>query len=70
MGGINCLPDFAYEQMIGTKEMFDRPRKAGYHFIISLKAGRGNQEQMYEITRRFAEEFLGGEYEGIQCSYR
>lgn len=34
VGGINCLPEFAYEQM-------------------------------YEITRRFAEEFLGGEYEGV-----
>ena len=22
VGGINCLSDFAYEQMIGTKEMF------------------------------------------------
>lgn len=25
----------------------------------------GTKEQMYEITRRFAEEFLGGEYEGV-----
>ena len=66
VGGINCLPDFAYEQMIGTKEMFGQTGgRQGYHFIISLKPGEGIREQMYEITRRFAEEFLGGEYEGV-----
>ena len=64
VGGIKCLPDFAYEQMIGTKEMFGQTGgRQGYHFIISLKPGEGTKEQMYEITRRFAEEFLGGEYE-------
>ncbi|MBO5144319.1 MAG: relaxase/mobilization nuclease domain-containing protein [Lachnospiraceae bacterium] len=66
VGGINCLPDFAYEQMIGTKEMFGQTGgRQGYHFIISLKPGEGTKAQMYEITRRFAEEFLGGEYEGV-----
>lgn len=66
VGGINCLPDFAYEQMIGTKEMFGQTGgRQGYHFIISLKPGEGTKEQMYEITRRFAEEFLGGEYECV-----
>lgn len=66
VGGINCLPEFAYEQMIGTKEMFGQTGgRQGYHFIISLKPGEGTREQMYEITRRFAEEFLGGEYEGV-----
>lgn len=66
VGGINCLPDFAYEQMIGTKEMFGQTGgRQGYHFIISLKPGEGTREQMYEITRRFAEKFLGGEYEGV-----
>lgn len=66
VGGINCLPDFAYEQMMGTKEMFGQTGgRQGYHFIISLKPGEGTREQMYEIIRRFAEEFLGGEYEGV-----
>lgn len=66
VGGINCLPDFAYEQMIDTKEMFGQTGgRQGYHFIISLKPGEGTKEQMYEITRRFAEEFLDGEYEGV-----
>lgn len=65
-GGINCLPDFAFEQMIQTKEMFGQTgKRQGYHFVISLKPGEGTKEQMYEIIRRFAEEFLGGEYEAV-----
>lgn len=66
VGGINCLPDYAYEQMIGTKEMFGKTGgRQGYHFIISLKPGEGTAEQMYDIAKRFAEEFLGGEYEAV-----
>ena len=66
VGGINCLPDYAYEQMIGTKEMFGQTGgRQGYHFIISLKPGEGTTEQMYDIVKRFAEEFLGGEYEAV-----
>lgn len=65
-GGINCLPDLAFEQMIQTKEMFGQTgKRQGYHFVISLKPGEGTKEQMYEIIRRFAEEFLGGEYEAV-----
>ena len=66
VGGINCLPEYAYEQMIGTKEMFGKTGgRQGYHFIISLKPGEGTTEQMYDIVKRFAEEFLGGEYEAV-----
>lgn len=66
VGGINCLPDYAYEQMLGTKEMFGQTGgRQGYHFIISLKPGEGTAKQMYEIAQRFAEEVLGGEYEAV-----
>lgn len=65
-GGINCLPELAFEQMIQTKEMFGQTgKRQGYHFVISLKPGEGTKEQMYEIIRRFAEEFLRGEYEAV-----
>lgn len=66
VGSINCLPDYAYEQMIGTKEMFGQTGgRQGYHFVISLEPGEGTKEQMYDIVQRFAEEFLGGEYEAV-----
>ena len=65
-GGINCLPDTAYKQMVETKKMY---RKLGgrqsYHVIISLVPREGTPEQLYEMTEKFAAEFLGGEYEAV-----
>lgn len=66
VGSINCLPDFSFEQMIQTKEMFGRTGgRQGYHFVISLEPGEGNTKDMLAIIRRFAEEFLNGEYEAV-----
>lgn len=65
-GGINCLPDTAYEQMKSTKQMFGKAGgRQGYHFVISLKPGEGTPEIMYDITIRFAEKAFGGEYETV-----
>ncbi len=65
-GGINCLPDSAYEQMKSTKHMFGKTGgRQGYHFVISLKPGEGTPEEMYDIAMRFAEEAFGGEYEAV-----
>lgn len=66
VGSINCLPDFSFEQMIQTKKMFGKTGgRQGYHFVIALEPGEGNEKQMLEIIRRFAEEFLCGEYEAV-----
>ena len=65
-GGINCLPDTAYEQMKSTKQMFGKAGgRQGYHFVISLKPGEGTPEIMYDIAMRFTEEAFGGEYETV-----
>lgn len=65
-GGINCLPDSAYEQMKATKQMFGKAGgRQGYHFVISLKPGEGTPEEMYDIAMRFAEQAFGGEYESV-----
>ena len=43
-GGINCLPDSAYEQMKATKQMFGKAGgRQGYHFVISLNRTKGHQ---------------------------
>jgi len=65
-GGINCLPDAAYEQMKATKQMFGKAGgRQGYHFVLSLKPGEGTPEIMYDIAIRFAEKAFGGEYETV-----
>lgn len=66
VGGINCLPETAYEMMKGTKMMFQKTGgRQGYHLVISLKPGEGTPEQMYDIAMRFAEELLHNEYEAV-----
>lgn len=47
VGGINCLPDMAYQQMKATKQMFGKiGGRQGYHFVISLKPDEGTPEIM------------------------
>ncbi len=66
VGGINCLPDMAYEQMKATKQLFGKPGgRQGYHFVISLKPGEGTPEIMYDIGMRFAKEAFEEEYEAV-----
>ena len=58
VGGINCLPDYAYEQMIGTKEMFGQVGgRQGYHFIISLKPGEGPQSRCMTLCKGLPRNF-------------
>jgi hypothetical protein len=66
VGGINCLPEKAYEMMKATKKMFQKTGgRQGYHLVISLKPGEGTPEQMYDIAMRFSEELLHNEYEAV-----
>ena len=66
MGSINCLPETAFEQMIETKQIFGKTdKRQGYYIIISFPPGEATEEQAFEITRRFAEEFLGEQYEVV-----
>ena len=66
VGGVNCLPEMAYEQMKATKQMFGKTGgRQGYHFVISLKPGEGTPEIMYDIAMRYVEEAFNGEYEAV-----
>lgn len=65
-GGINCLPELAYEQMKSTKELFGKMGgRQGYHYVLSLKPGEGDPRIMYDIAMRFAEELFQNEYEVV-----
>lgn len=66
VGSINCLPETAFEQMMETKQIFGKTdKRQGYHIIVSFPPGEATEEQAFEITRRFAEEFLGEQYEVV-----
>jgi len=66
VGSINCLPESAYEQMLDTKQTFGKTdKRQGYHIIISFPPDEATPEQAFEVTRRFAEEHLGENYEVV-----
>jgi len=66
VGSINCLPDSAFSQMMDTKQMFGKTgKRQGYHIVISFPPGEATPEQAMEVTRRFAEEHLGENYEVV-----
>lgn len=66
VGSINCLPETAYEQMLDTKQIFGKTNKRqGYHIIISFPPDEATPEQAFEVTRRFAEEHLGENFEVV-----
>lgn len=66
VGGWNCVPKFAFEQMVGTKELYGKVGgRQGYHFVISCPPGEGTPEQLLELMREFAHDFLGDDYEAV-----
>lgn len=66
IGAINCLPDFAYEQMRDTKELFGKTdKRQAYHIIISFEEGEITADKAYQFMGRFVDEYLKGEYEAI-----
>ncbi|MFA9377330.1 MAG: relaxase/mobilization nuclease domain-containing protein [Lachnotalea sp.] len=66
VGGWNCVPKLAFEQMVGTKELYGKMGgRQGYHFVISCPPGEGTPEQLLELMRELAQEFLGDDYEAV-----
>ena len=66
VGSINCLPETAFSQMVDTKQVFGKTgKRQGYHIVISFPPGEATPEQAMEVTRQFAEEHLGENYEAV-----
>ena len=67
VGGINCLPDTAFEQMEETKNIFYKTgKRQGYHVIISfLPEEKVTAEQAMYVLEHFAKDVLGDDYEAV-----
>ena len=67
VGGINCLPDTAFEQMKETKNIFHKTgKRQGYHVIISFSPEeKVTVEQAMYVLEHFAKEVLGDDYEAV-----
>ena len=67
VGGINCLPDTACEQMEETKNIFHKTgKRQGYHVIISFSPEeKVTSEQAMYVLEHFAKDVLGDDYEAV-----
>ena len=67
VGGINCLPDTAFEQMEETKNIFHKTgKRQGYHVIISFSPEeKVTVEQAMYVLEHFAKAVLGDDYEAV-----
>ena len=67
VGGINCLPDTAFEQMEETKNIFHKTgKRQGYHVIISFSTEeKVTAEQAMYVLEHFAKDVLGDDYEAV-----
>ena len=67
VGGINCLPDTAFEQMEETKNIFNKTgKRQGYHVIISFSPEeKVTAEQAMYVLEHFAKDVLGNDYEVV-----
>ena len=67
VGGINCLPDTAFEQMEETKNIFHKTgKRQGYHVIISFSPEeKVTAEQAMYVLEHFAKDVLGDDYEAL-----
>ena len=67
VGGINCLPDTAFEKMEETKNIFHKTgKRQGYHVIISFSPEeKVTAEQAMYVLEHFAKDVLGDDYEVV-----
>ena len=67
VGGTNCLPDTAFEQMEETKNIFHKTgKRQGYHVIISFSPEeKVTAEQAMYVLEHFAKDVLGDDYEAV-----
>ena len=74
VGGINCLPDTAFEQMEETKNIFHKTgKRQGYHVIISFSPEEEvTAEQAMYVLEHFAKDVLRSEERrvGKECRSR
>lgn len=67
VGGINCLPDTAFEQMEETKNIFHKTgKRQGYYVIISFSPEeKVTAEQAMYVLEHFAKNVLSDDYEAV-----
>ena len=68
--GINCIPEQAHQEMMRTKERWDKKNGVqGYHIIHSFAPGEVTPEQAQELGVEFAQRLLGERFEAVVSTH-
>lgn len=67
VGGINCLPEMAYNQMMDTKQTYGKSgKRQAYHVIISFPPEETvTPDQARFVAEGFIKDILKNEYEVV-----
>ena len=71
IGGINCLPETAYRDMMQTKRRWDKVNRPiqGYHLIHSFAPGEVSPELAQEIGMELARRLVGDRFEAVVSTH-
>ena len=71
VSGVNCLPETAYEEMIATKNRFNKGKEKiiGYHLIQSFAEGEVTPEVAHELGLEYVNEVFGKDFEVIVATH-
>ena len=71
VSSVNCLPETAYEEMIATKNRFNKGKEKiiGYHLIQSFKEGEVTPEVAHELGLEYVNEVFGKDFEVVVATH-
>lgn len=71
VSGVNCLPETAYEEMMSTKNRFNKGKEKiiGYHLIQSFAEGEVTPEVAHEIGLEYVNEVFGKDFEVVIATH-
>lgn len=71
VSGVNCLPETAYEEMMSTKNRFNKGKEKiiGYHLIQSFAKGEVTPEVAHELGLEYVNEVFGKDFEVIVATH-
>ncbi|MBQ9732825.1 MAG: relaxase/mobilization nuclease domain-containing protein, partial [Clostridia bacterium] len=70
VAALHCLPEQAHQEMMQTKERWDKKNGVqGYHIIHSFAPGEVTPEQAQELGVEFARRLLGERFEAVVSTH-
>lgn len=71
VSGVNCLPETAYEEMMSTKNRFNKGKEKiiGYHLIQSFAEGEVTPEVAHELGLEYVNEVFGKDFEVVVATH-